>query len=223
MSSIPGLHVLGEANFSDHGANRLGASALMQGLADGYFVIPITIGHYLATASLAPVNADHPDVRAVVADVEERTRRLLSIRGRRTVQSFHRELGALMWDKCGMARSATGLREAIDRIPALREEFWADVNVPGSGNELNQSLEHAGRVADFMELAELMCVDALHREESCGGHFRIEYQTPDGEAQRQDDRFAYVAAWEYGANGSPVLHREPLVFEDVQLATRSYK
>jgi succinate dehydrogenase / fumarate reductase flavoprotein subunit len=223
MSSIPGLHVLGEANFSDHGANRLGASALMQGLADGYFVIPITIGHYLATASLAPVNGDHPDVRAAVADVEARTRRLLSIRGRRTVQSFHRELGALMWDKCGMARNATGLREAIDRIPVLREEFWADVNVPGSGSELNQSLEHAGRVADFMELAELICVDALHREESCGGHFRIEHQTPDGEALRQDDRFAYVAAWEYGASGSPVLHREPLVFEDVQLATRSYK
>jgi succinate dehydrogenase / fumarate reductase flavoprotein subunit len=224
MSSVPGLHVLGEANFSDHGANRLGASALMQGLADGYFVIPITIGHYLATTTLRPVSADHAEVRAAVAAVADRTKRFLSVRGRRTVQSFHRELGALMWDKCGMARNASGLREAIERIPALREEFWASVNVPGSGNELNQSLEHAGRVADFMELAELMCVDALHREESCGGHFRTEYQTPEGEALRQDEKFTYVAAWAYGGeSGQPVLHKEPLVFEEVQLATRSYK
>jgi succinate dehydrogenase / fumarate reductase flavoprotein subunit len=224
MSSVPGLHVLGEANFSDHGANRLGASALMQGLADGYFVLPITLGHYLATATLPPVSTDHVEVRDAVAAVADRTKRFLSVRGRRTVQSFHRELGALMWDKCGMARSASGLREAIDRIPALREEFWASVNVPGSGNELNQSLEHAGRVADFMELAELMCVDALHREESCGGHFRTEYQTPDGEALRQDEKFTYVAAWSYGGEGGqPVLHKEPLVFEEVQLATRSYK
>jgi succinate dehydrogenase / fumarate reductase flavoprotein subunit len=224
MSSVPGLHVLGEANFSDHGANRLGASALMQGLADGYFVLPITLGHYLATATLPPVSTDHVEVRDAVAAVADRTKRYLSVRGRRTVQSFHRELGALMWDKCGMARSASGLREAIDRIPALREEFWASVNVPGSGNELNQSLEHAGRVADFMELAELMCVDALHREESCGGHFRTEYQTPDGEALRQDEKFTYVAAWSYGGEGGqPVLHKEPLVFEEVQLATRSYK
>jgi succinate dehydrogenase / fumarate reductase flavoprotein subunit len=224
MSTIPGLHVLGEANFSDHGANRLGASALMQGLADGYFVIPVTIGHYLATAQLDPVTDTHPEVREAVGLVDDRTRRLLGVRGRRTVQSFHRELGAMLWEKCGMARDAAGLRDALQRIPVLRDEFWSNVNVPGSGNELNQSLEHAGRVADFFELAELMCHDALHREESCGGHFRTEHQTADGEAQRDDERFAYVAAWEHAPAGQPpVLHREPLVFENVQLATRSYK
>ncbi len=224
MSSIPGLHVLGEANFSDHGANRLGASALMQGLADGYFIIPYTIGNYIAGNKLDPVAVDHPEVRATLAAVEERTSRLLSIRGKRTVQSFHRELGSLMWEKCGMARDAQGLKEALEKIPVLREEFWSNVTVPGSGTELNQSLEHAGRVADYFELAELMCRDALHRKESCGGHFRTEYQTEDGEARRNDDEFAYVAAWEYGGEGNaPVLHKEPLIFENVHLATRSYK
>ncbi len=224
MSTIPGLHVLGEANFSDHGANRLGASALMQGLADGYFVIPYTIGDYLASVKPEPVGADNAEVRATEAGVRERTARLLGIRGKRTVQSFHRELGALMWNNCGMARSAAGLHEALEKIPALREEFWRNVNVPGSGSELNQSLEHAGRVGDFLELAELMCIDALHREESCGGHFRVEHQTPDGEALRDDEKFCYVGAWEFAGDGEPpVLHREPLEFENVHLATRSYK
>ncbi len=224
MSTIPGLHVIGEANFSDHGANRLGASALMQGLADGYFVIPLTIGDYLATAKPAPVETSHPAFAEAVAAVTARTRRFLDTRGSRTVDSFHRELGRLMWDKCGMARNAAGLREALARIPRMREEFWRDVNVPGSDAQINQALEKAGRVADFFELAELMCRDALHREESCGGHFREEYQTPDGEAQRDDARFAYVAAWEHaGAGNEPRLHREPLAFEYVQLAQRSYK
>ncbi|MBV6520921.1 MAG: Fumarate reductase flavoprotein subunit [Gemmatimonadaceae bacterium] len=224
MSTIPGLHVLGEANFSDHGANRLGASALMQGLADGYFVIPYTIGHYLASTPLEPVAPDAPELRDAVRNVENMGQQLLGIRGKRTVQSFHRELGKIMWEHCGMARNAAGLEEALRLIPAVREEFWKNVTVPGSGAELNQSLEHAGRVADFLELAELMCRDALHREESCGGHFRTEHETPDGEAQRDDSRFAYVAAWEYQANGAaPVLHKEALQFENVHLATRSYK
>jgi succinate dehydrogenase / fumarate reductase flavoprotein subunit len=224
MSTIPGLHVTGEANFSDHGANRLGASALMQGLADGYFIVPLTIGDYLASASLEPVRDDHPAVRDVVAAVQGRTKHMLSIRGKRTSQSFHRELGKLMWEYCGMARSAAGLKKALQDIPQLREEFWQDLHVPGTGEELNQSLEHAGRVADFMELAELMCQDALHREESCGGHFRVEHQTPDGEALRRDDEFAYVAAWEYAGEGkSPVLNRESLIFENVALTQRSYK
>jgi succinate dehydrogenase / fumarate reductase flavoprotein subunit len=224
MSTIPGLHVAGEANFSDHGANRLGASALMQGLADGYFVVPLTIGDYLASAKLSSVTADDPDVRSAVQGVAERTRRLLSIKGRRTSQYFHRALGKLMWEYCGMARTADGLRAALRQIPLLRGEFWRDLSVPGTGEELNQSLEHAGRVADFLELAELMCLDALHREESCGGHFRVEHQTPDGEALRDDERFAYVAAWEYaGESKSPVLHKEPLVFENVALTQRSYK
>jgi len=224
MSTIPGLHVLGEANFSDHGANRLGASALMQGLADGYFVIPYTIGHYLASQPIPPVAADHPEVRAVEEAVRSRTSRLLSIRGGRTADSFHRELGRLLWDKCGMARDAAGLKEALARIPSLREEFWKNLNVPGSGEELNQGLERAGRVADFLEFAELMCRDALHREESCGGHFRTEHQTPDGEARRDDEHFTYVAAWEYQGEGKPaLLHKEPLEFENVHLSTRSYK
>ncbi len=224
MSSIPGLHVLGEANFSDHGANRLGASALMQGLADGYFIIPYTIGHYLASTKLEPISTDHPAVRATEQAVQQRTARMLGIKGKRTVQSFHRELGRIMWDKCGMARDAAGLTEALQTIPALREEFWQNVNVPGSGSELNQSLEQAGRVADFLELGELMCRDALHREESCGGHFRTEYQTEDGEARRNDEAFAYVGAWAYGGEGkTPTLHKEPLAFENVHLATRSYK
>jgi succinate dehydrogenase / fumarate reductase flavoprotein subunit len=224
MSTVPGLHVIGEANFSDHGANRLGASALMQGLADGYFVIPLTIGDYLASAKPAAVETSHPAFAEAVAAVTARTRRFLDTKGSRTVDSFHRELGRLMWEKCGMARNASGLREALAEIPRLRDAFWRDVNVPGSDAELNQALEKAGRVADFFELAELMCRDALHRDESCGGHFREEYQTPDGEAQRDDERFAYVAAWEHAGRGNePRLHREPLSFEYVQLAQRSYK
>jgi succinate dehydrogenase / fumarate reductase flavoprotein subunit len=224
MSTVPGLHVLGEANFSDHGANRLGASALMQGLADGYFVIPVTIGDYLAATRLDAVDTTHPAFAAAEREVQDRTTRLLGIAGTRTVDSFHRELGTVLWDYCGMTRNAAGLRTAIQRIPEVREEFWHTVNVPGSHAELNQALERAGRVADFLELAELMCIDALHREESCGGHFREETQTPDGEALRDDERFTYVAAWEYGRDpGSPILHKEPLAFEYVKLAQRSYQ
>ena len=224
MSTVPGLHVLGEANFSDHGANRLGASALMQGLADGYFVIPYTIGDYLATTPLESVNTDHPQFKTVENSVQDRVQQLLSIQGSRTVDSFHRELGRLMWDKCGMSRNKAGLTEALDRIPQLRESFWKDVKVAGSHESFNQSLEKAGRVADFMEFAELMVRDALHREESCGGHFREEYQTQDGEADRNDENFCYVGAWEYtGRDSAPSLHREPLHFENVPLATRSYK
>ena len=224
MSTIPGLFVAGEANFSDHGANRLGASALMQGLSDGYFILPATISHYLGSTKLAPVAADHAEVRAAGAEAEARVRRLLDVKGKRTVASFHRELGAIMWEKCGMARNAAGLREAIGQIPALRQEFWQNVHVPGGNDPMNQSLEHALRVADFLELGELMCRDALHREESCGGHFREEYQTEDGEALRDDDRFAYVAAWAHaGDDREPTLHKEPLEFEYVQLAQRSYK
>jgi succinate dehydrogenase / fumarate reductase flavoprotein subunit len=224
MSTIPGLHVIGEANFSDHGANRLGASALMQGLADGYFVIPLTIGDYLASAKPEAITDETPEVRATIADVRDRTKRLTGIRGKRSATSFHRELGKLVWEYCGMARNAEGLRKALQLIPALREEFWRDLYIPGTGDELNQELERAGRVADFLELAELMCIDALQREESCGAHFRTEHQTPDGEALRHDDKFAYVAAWEFaGENKAPVLHKEPLVFENVALATRSYR
>jgi succinate dehydrogenase / fumarate reductase, flavoprotein subunit len=224
MSTIPGLHVIGEANFSDHGANRLGASALMQGLADGYFIVPSTIGEYLASAKPAPVETSHPEFRRVEDEVGERTRKFLSIKGKRTVDSFHRELGRILWDKCGMARNAAGLREALVRIPELREEFWRNMNVPGSDAELNQALEKAGRVADFLELGELMCLDALDRRESCGGHFREEFQTEDGEALRDDEHFAYVAAWEYtGDLRSPRLHKELLEFEYVHLAQRSYK
>jgi succinate dehydrogenase / fumarate reductase flavoprotein subunit len=224
MSTIPGLHVIGEANFSDHGANRLGASALMQGLADGYFVIPLTIGDYLASSRPESITADNPEVRATVDSVRERTKRLTSIEGTRSATSFHRELGKIVWEYCGMARSAEGLKKALQLIPALREEFWSDLLVPGGGQELNQELERAGRVADFLELAELMCLDALQREESCGAHFRIEHQTPDGEALRHDDKYAYVAAWEFAGDGkAPILHREALTFENVALATRSYR
>jgi len=224
MGTIPGLFVIGEANFSDHGANRLGASALMQGLADGYFVLPYTIGNYIATHKLAAVEASHPEARAVVAQVNQRVARLLAVQGTRTVDSFHRELGKLLWEHCGMARNAEGLRTALARIPELRAEFWRDVKVLGSGEEFNQSLEKAGRVADYMEFAELMCRDALEREESCGGHFRTEYQSADGEAKRDDERFAHVAAWEYTGEGTPpVRHIEPLEYDNVQLATRSYK
>jgi len=224
MGTIPGLFVIGEANFSDHGANRLGASALMQGLADGYFVLPYTIGNYLAGNKLAAVDASHPSAQEAVARVGAQVKRLLAVNGTRTVDSFHRELGHLLWEHCGMARNADGLRRALAKIPEIRAAFWRDVKVIGVGEELNQSLEKAGRVADFLEFAELMCLDALHREESCGGHFRTEYQTPEGEARRDDERFAYVAAWEYAGDGQvPVLHKEPLTYENVHLATRSYK
>jgi succinate dehydrogenase / fumarate reductase flavoprotein subunit len=227
MSTIPGLFVLGEANFSDHGANRLGASALMQGLADGYFIIPYTLGNYLAGVKpmgTSPSSEVQRAAAAAEADVNARTAKLLSIKGTRTVQSFHRELGRIMWDKCGMARSREGLQWALQRIPELKREFWENVTVPGSGGELNQVLEQAGRLVDFFELAELMCRDALEREESCGGHFRTEYQTPEGEAARNDAEYAYVAAWEWKGEGQPqALHKEPLAFENVQLQTRSYK
>ena len=224
MGTIPGLFVIGEANFSDHGANRLGASALMQGLADGYFVLPNTIGDYLASARPPAVNADASEAREALTAVQSRTSRLLSIRGKRTVDSIHRELGKVMWEYCGMARNEAGLKTALQRIPAIREEFWHNVNVVGKGEELNQSLEKAGRVADFLELGELMCLDALHRKESCGGHFREEFQTPDGEALRDDANFTYVAAWDYRGEGkAPELYREPLTFERVQLSQRSYK
>ncbi|MBE7411045.1 MAG: fumarate reductase/succinate dehydrogenase flavoprotein subunit [Leptospiraceae bacterium] len=224
MSNIPGLHVIGEANFSDHGANRLGASALMQGLADGYFVLPYTIGNYLASSGTKKPNTDHPEFKKAETDVKEKTNKLLSVKGKRSVDSFHRELGHIMWGKCGMARNASGLKEAIKRIPELREEFWKNVNVPGEAGELNQSLERAGRVADFLEFGELLCTDALTREESCGGHFREEYQTPDGEAQRDDDKFCHVTAWEFqGTDKKPTEHREALTYDNVHLATRSYK
>jgi len=224
MSTIPGLHVLGEANFSDHGANRLGASALMQGLADGYFVIPYTIGHYLATAKPTKITTDHAAFREAEQQVSEKLKTLLSINGSRSVDSFHKELGRIMWENCGMARNADGLREALAKIPELREQFWRDVRVVGEGERTNQALEKAGRVADYLEFAELMCLDALERNESCGGHFREEYQTPDGEALRNDDDYAYVAAWEFdGVGNRPKLHKENLEFEYVQLATRSYK
>ncbi|WP_433119803.1 fumarate reductase/succinate dehydrogenase flavoprotein subunit [Micromonospora sp. CA-246542] len=224
QSSIPGLFVIGEANFSDHGANRLGASALMQGLADGYFVLPTTIANYLASGPLEKVDASHPAAVEARTDVEDRIQRLLGVDGDRTVDSFHRELGQIMWEHCGMERSEAGLRKAIGEIRDLREQFWQRVKVSGTGEELNQSLEKAGRVADFFELAELMCIDALHREESCGGHFRAEHQTPDGEAQRDDEKFAYVAAWEFTATGEPsVLHKEDLKFEYVHPTQRSYK
>ena len=224
QSTIPGLFVGGEANFSDHGANRLGASALMQGLADGYFILPATVGNYLATAKPEPVSTDSPAFRQAAQQVSERTKHFLSIKGHRTVDSFHKELGHLVWEYCGMARNEQGLRHVLERIPELRAEFWENVNVPGSDAELNQALEKAGRVADFMEFAELMCLDALTREESCGGHFREEHQTEDGEALRDDQHFAHVSAWEYtGPNSKPNLHIEPLEFEYVPLATRSYK
>jgi succinate dehydrogenase / fumarate reductase flavoprotein subunit len=223
MTTVDGLYAIGEANFSDHGANRLGASALMQGLADGYCILPYTIGDYLAQAKLGKVSTDHPAFRQVQAEVAERVRRLLGAGGRKTVDAFHRELGRLMWDRCGMSRSGPGLEDAIAKIGALREEYERDVYVGGKGEDLNQALEHAGRVADFLEFAELMCRDALHREESCGCHFREEYQTPEGEAKRDDERFGYVAAWEFtGVGKPPVLHTEPLAFEAVHLVQRSY-
>ncbi|MET3426183.1 succinate dehydrogenase / fumarate reductase flavoprotein subunit [Actinoplanes tereljensis] len=224
QSTIPGLFVVGEANFSDHGANRLGASALMQGLGDGYFVLPTTLGNYLASGPYEKISEDHEEVVAARTAVEERLNKFLSIDGDRTVDSFHRELGHIMWEYCGMERTEEGLTKAIGLIRALKDEFWQRVKVPGTGEQLNQNLEKAGRVADFFELGELMCIDALHRRESCGGHFRAESQTPDGEALRHDDEFAYAAAWEYfGADQKPTLHKEQLEFEYVHPSTRSYK
>jgi succinate dehydrogenase / fumarate reductase flavoprotein subunit len=224
MSTIPGLYVIGEANFSDHGANRLGASALMQGLADGYFILPYTIGDYFASTKLEKITGSEPEIKATEDNVNAITKRLLEIRGKRTVDSFHRELGKLMWDYCGMSRTAEGLKHALSAIPELRERYWHDVNVLGGNEELNQSLEKAGRVADYFELAELMCLDALHRNESCGGHFREEYQTEEGEALRDDANFQYAAGWEYcGPAAPPALSQEPLAFEYVKPAQRSYK
>jgi succinate dehydrogenase / fumarate reductase flavoprotein subunit len=224
MSTIPGLYVIGEANFSDHGANRLGASALMQGLADGYFVLPNTINDYLASTKLDKIDGSHPAVREAEAGVAAISQRLLEAKGTRSVDSYHRELGKLMWEYCGMSRTAEGLRHALGRIPELREQYWRDVRVLGAGEELNQSLEKAGRVADFFELAELMCLDALERNESCGGHFREEYQTPEGEAQRDDEHYSYSACWEFrGVGNRPELHQEPLTFEYVHPSQRSYK
>ena len=223
QSTIPGLHVIGEANFSDHGANRLGASALMQGLADGYFILPYTIGNYLAAAKPGKVGTDHPEFKAAEAAVVARNQRFLDIKGKRTVASFHKELGRIVWEECGMARNEAGLTRALKQIPALREEFHKNLNVLGSADEMNQSLEKAGRVADFLELGELMCRDALERRESCGGHFREEFQD-EGEARRDDANFAHVAAWEYqGEDKVPKRNVEPLNFEYVHLQTRSYK
>jgi succinate dehydrogenase / fumarate reductase flavoprotein subunit len=224
MSNVPGLHVLGEANFSDHGANRLGASALMQGLADGYFVIPYTIGDYLASASLPKLTTDHDAFKEAANNVQERINKLLSVKGKRGIREIHRELGRIMWDNVGMARNEQSLNTALQEIPKLRETFWHEVSVPGANNNMNQSLEYAGRVADYLEFAELLALDALHRRESCGGHFREESQTPDGEALRDDANFTYVAAWEFtGVGKEPVLHKEPLVFEEVHPTQRSYK
>jgi succinate dehydrogenase / fumarate reductase flavoprotein subunit len=220
QSTVPGLFVIGEANFSDHGANRLGASALMQGLADGYFVLPATLNDYLGGAKLDTVDTTNDAVVQVETQVRQRIDQLLNVKGKRSVDSFHRELGLLMWDYCGMSRTREGLTKALERVPELRAEFWRDVRIPGSATELNQELEKANRVADFLELAELLLIDALHREESCGGHFREEHQTPEGEAQRDDERFSYVAAWEHGE--IPVLHKEELAFEHVHPTQRSY-
>ena len=235
MSNIPGLHVLGEANFSDHGANRLGASALMQGLADGYFVIPTTIANYLVTQKPGSISTEMPEFKQTEAETRERINKMLNINGKRSVDSFHRELGMTMWDKCGMARSREGLAEALEKIPQIREEFWTNLRIPGSGEQVNSELEKAGRVADFLEFAEVMCYDARDREESCGGHFRLEHQffdsdpevqagkTQAGEARRHDEHFSHVSAWEYHTDGRPpTLHKEPLVYEEVHVSIRSY-
>ncbi len=224
MTTVPGLYACGEANFSDHGANRLGASALMQGLADGYFVLPYTIGDYLAGEERVPISTDLPEFDQAEKKVNETLQKLLSVKGKKTVHDFQKELGSIMWNHCGMARNENGLKEGIEKIKSLKQEFWSDINVPGTGEELNQNLEKAGRVADFIELGELMMQDALHRRESCGGHFREEFQTPEGEALRDDENFAYVAAWEYkGENQSEQLHKEELNYENVKLTQRSYK
>ena len=229
MSNVPGLHVIGEANFADHGANRLGASALMQGLADGYFILPYTLPNYLASQMSKRPSTDHPEFKRAESDVRAKIDNLLNIHGKFSLDSVHRELGALLWEKCGMSRNATGLREALAKIPQVRENFWSrghGIRVPGDGEDFNQALERAGRVADFLEFAELMCTDALARDESCGAHFREEHQTPEGEALRDDENFATVFAWEFQSNGQiapPKLHREPLHFETVHLTQRSYK
>jgi succinate dehydrogenase / fumarate reductase flavoprotein subunit len=224
MTTIPGLYALGECNFSDHGANRLGASALMQGLADGYFVIPYTIGNYLADEIRTnALPTDHPAFEEAERSVRERIEKLMSIKGTQTVESMHKRLGKIMWDKCGMARNEQGLREAIQEIRQLREEFWSDIRIPGAINEFNPELDKANRVADFMELGELMCIDALNRAESCGGHFREEHQTEEGEALRHDDQFMYVAAWQYQPGEQWTLHKEPLVYDVVKPSQRSYK
>ena len=224
MSTIPGCFVLGEANFSDHGANRLGASALMQGLADGYFVIPYTIGGYFASTKLEKISSSEKEFEDSKKESSERMNKLLNIKGKRTVSDIHRELGHIMWENVGMGRNKKGLEKALAEIPALREEFWKNVNVLGSEGSFNQNLEHAGRLADFLEFGELLAQDALHREESCGGHFREESQTEEGEAKRDDEKFCYVGAWEYkGAGQKPELSKEPLTFENVHLVTRSYK
>ena len=224
QSTIPGLFVMGEANFSDHGANRLGASALMQGLADGYFIAPYTVANYLAGATLPKVSTDHAAFKEASANAQARIDKVLAVKGKRTMREFHRSLGHIMWDHVGMARTEAGLRTALEKIRTLRDEFWTDVAVPGEKNNLNPSLDYAGRVADYMEFAELLTLDALHRNESCGGHFREEYQTPDGEALRDDEHFSYVAAWEFkGVGAQPVLHKEPLVFDEVHQSQRSYK
>jgi succinate dehydrogenase / fumarate reductase flavoprotein subunit len=226
MSNVPGLFVLGEANFSDHGANRLGASALMQGLADGYFVAPYTLGNYIASSAseLKKVTADRPEVKQAEVEVNERLTRLLAVKGKRSVMSFHRELGKVMWDDCGMARTEASLKQALTKIPQIREEFWRNVSVPGGADGLNQSLEQANRVSDFLEFAELLCYDALNRNESCGAHFREEYQYPDGEARRDDENYCHVSAWEHkGVGQTPELHKEPLIFENVKPSVRSYK
>jgi succinate dehydrogenase / fumarate reductase flavoprotein subunit len=224
MSNVPGLHVLGEANFSDHGANRLGASALMQGLADGYFIIPYTIGDYLASNPVPKITTDDAAFKEAADNVQKRINSILSVRGTRTVRSIHRELGKILWDDVGMARTETSLRRALDKIPKLRDQFWHEVSIPGTPDNLNQTLEYAGRVADYLEFAELLALDALHREESCGGHFREESQTPDGEALRNDDQYAYAAAWEFkGVGQPPELHKEALTFDEVHLTQRSYK
>ena len=223
MTTVPGLFCLGEANFSDHGANRLGASALMQGLADGYFVIPYTLGGYLAGTKLGKVTTDHDAFREAETSVAARTKKLLTTGGKRTPQDLHRELGRVLWEKVGMARNAKGLKEAIAKIPQIREEFWMTVSVSGSGESFNQTLERAGRVADFLEFGELLAKDALAREESCGGHFREEHQTEDGEAKRDDANFSHAAVWEYKGEGQePTRHTEPLTFENVHIAQRNY-
>jgi succinate dehydrogenase / fumarate reductase flavoprotein subunit len=224
MSTIPGLHVLGEANFSDHGANRLGASALMQGLSDGYFVIPYTIGDYLAGTELKQTSTDNDAFKETVAAAKEKDQKLLSINGNKTVKEFHRDIGNILWNHVGMGRDEEGLKKALVEIPKLRDEFWQNVKVAGTAESMNKNLEFAGRVVDYMELAELMAVDALHRKESCGGHFREESQTEDGEALRDDEIFSYVAAWEFHGLGKEwTLHKEPLVFENVTPTQRSYK
>jgi succinate dehydrogenase / fumarate reductase flavoprotein subunit len=224
MSNVPGLFVLGEANFSDHGANRLGASALMQGLADGYFVAPYTIGNYLAGVKPGGVPADHPEVKRTEQDVADRLKRLLAVNGKQSVTHFHRELGKVMWEKCGMARTEASLKDALARVPQLRDDFWKNVSVTGTEAGMNKALEVASRVADFLEFGELLAHDALNRNESCGAHFREEYQYEDGEAKRDDEHYSHVSAWEYqGPGKAPVLHKEPLVWENVHPSVRSYK